>query len=624
MTETNETTDFNPALNVKLGTSGDATGVVTTTGTADGLAIGDGQTIRDLIKASGGKLTDDDRVKVKQYVGSAISFEQLDIAEHARELTDDLWDITWAFQCMSENILFDTFVEDKAAAIASLITEMLARVRDLSATRSPNGEQRQLSTDEDTTEDTPQDQPHILDPLIFDPDGSIDLEKNTSFLSSLASFITGKGEGKPEFETLHESDSFRLEKSSSGEHLFFGRMSNNFRDREGQIITAKAHQEYVEWLDTYDGTEPAERLADVVAKAESYGEILDWLDTNPAQPPELWFWHIDGTQYKQRATWWDYSDGFLQFMWPLTESEAMQVKSFIEENDPAMSHGFVVLDYDANDDGTDIEFITQYRSYEGSILPLEAAANSWTNFDLVTLAKEFKAMTPEKRAMLEKYFEPEKVDKIVAGNQAAQTNLMAAGIDSKEATDEVPTEESTEAVTEEKQETDMEDQQQAAEATDEVVDEAAAEATEEVTAEATDEVVPEATPETSEDELTAIVAQGFKAITDNIGALAATVGDIQAKQVELEQRMDEAVSEAATVDEAATAKSTGTSRAGLVAMIEQLTKGQSVVGLDATRIDGRTTISKAGPKETKPADPKSEAYHVTESGRQFPKSARMQ
>ncbi len=135
---------------------------------------------------------------------------------------------------------------------------------------------------------------------------------------------------------------FKVLKALDGTPRWLGWVSNNRLDRQGEILTEKAHLDYIAFL-----------------------------DENPKAAPELWTWHIPGTAREKRADFWAYLNGFLLLGGELTESEAKAFESV--DIDPAMSHMFYVLNRSDN-------FINKYRTVEVTFLPRSAAANTWTEF----------------------------------------------------------------------------------------------------------------------------------------------------------------------------------------------------------------------------------------------------
>lgn len=200
----------------------------------------------------------------------------------------------------------------------------------------------------------------------------------------------------------------KVMKGKDGEYYAYGIVSNKFRDRDyakhpkGEIITEAAHKEFIQFLDTH-----------------------------PDQAPELWSWHTPGSARKSRATWWEYSDGFLQMLWPLTEKEA---KAFDSNEEIAMSHGFYTLARDSAKG-----HILKYRSFEGSDLPSNVAANPYTALEV--MQKELGTMfTPEKREYLVKRLGADRVKELEGNTEAMGKALTEAGVEYKETTTEVKTE----------------------------------------------------------------------------------------------------------------------------------------------------------------------------------------
>ena len=190
----------------------------------------------------------------------------------------------------------------------------------------------------------------------------------------------------------------KVMKGIDGQYYAFGYATNNFRDRDfakhpkGEVITEAAHKEFAAYL-----------------------------DAQPDQAPEFWCWHTPGSARKERAVWWDYADGFMCYLWPLTPEE---VKGFDEGESVAMSHGFYVLERNAKE-GT----IDKYRSFEGSDLPPEAAANPYT--DLEIMRKESTMFDEKKKAYLTKRLGPEKVKELEAHPAEMAKALAALGVEQK-------------------------------------------------------------------------------------------------------------------------------------------------------------------------------------------------
>lgn len=147
---------------------------------------------------------------------------------------------------------------------------------------------------------------------------------------------------------------------------FMAVVSNNFKDREAEIIPEAAHREYVDWA----------------TKENTY--------------PELWLWHAGPASRWGQADWLDVNDGFLVASGLVDkgyEYIAHNLQQEAKEGNPSgVSHGFMCVKNGST--------IGPYRTFELSPLPMTAAANEWTGFN--TIAGENMAFTQEKREWLKK------------------------------------------------------------------------------------------------------------------------------------------------------------------------------------------------------------------------------
>ena len=146
-------------------------------------------------------------------------------------------------------------------------------------------------------------------------------------------------------------------KSIDGEFLFYGRDSGATYDKEGEVFTDTAHRNYIKRLDQY-----------------------------PNLAPQLWIAHLKATAFENKAAWWAYFGGHTHFIWRLTPTESKMVDNFLAEYDPAMSHGYYVLDRDSKNK----THITDYWSYEKSILPKGKEAYPFSTFELVNTEQGVK------------------------------------------------------------------------------------------------------------------------------------------------------------------------------------------------------------------------------------------
>jgi hypothetical protein len=150
-----------------------------------------------------------------------------------------------------------------------------------------------------------------------------------------------------------ERSAIMIEKDASNQWRWVGWVSNNFLDWDGDIISEDAHKEYIQW----------------------------W-EKNKEVSPVFVSWHTPGTRRKAAVDFMTLEKGFLIMSGPLEETEAANLMKARKVADLGMSHGAFAFGRDPKD----ARIITKYRMYEVSDLPLENAANPFTDFE--TIVKE--------------------------------------------------------------------------------------------------------------------------------------------------------------------------------------------------------------------------------------------
>lgn len=197
-------------------------------------------------------------------------------------------------------------------------------------------------------------------------------------------------------ETTMEKDhnAIVIEKDANGDWRWVGWTTNKFIDLDGDILAENAHKEYT-----------------------------DWLDKNQHLSPILLNWHTPGTACQSPADFAAYENGFLILSGKLTEDEAALILKAQTLTDLGMSHGTLVLERDTKDP----RVITKYRMYEASFLPLENAANPWTDFE--TLIKE---VDMDKQKYFASLVGEERAKAFLEQTAKAQKALEDAGVESKE------------------------------------------------------------------------------------------------------------------------------------------------------------------------------------------------
>ena len=192
-------------------------------------------------------------------------------------------------------------------------------------------------------------------------------------------------------------NAIQIEKDANGDWRAVMWTSNNFIDRDGDIISEDAHKEYVEWVNK---------------------------EENKDCMPAFVTWHIPGTARENPVDYVDYFNGFLVTSAKLTDIEAVGLLKATKKTNIGMSHGSFVLERDAKDP----RVINKYRMYEVSDLPLDKAANPFTAIETVS-----KEVEMDKKEYLAELLGEEKAEAFLAKTGLKQKSLQDAEIESKEA-----------------------------------------------------------------------------------------------------------------------------------------------------------------------------------------------
>lgn len=204
---------------------------------------------------------------------------------------------------------------------------------------------------------------------------------------------------------------FMLQKDANGAWRWVGLASNNYKDLQGDIVSKEAHQEFV-----------------------------NYLDANPDMAPLFMTWHTPGTARKNRPDYWAFEKGFLILSGVLEDAEAAALFKAQTATDLGMSiQGFGLRD------PKDPRVIVKYRAFEVSDLPLENAANPFTDFSVIV--KEVDMNKKEYLATL--LGSNEAAEAYLAKAGMKQEVLDAAGVEKKE-NDPKPAEKTTVSATADK------------------------------------------------------------------------------------------------------------------------------------------------------------------------------
>lgn len=290
-------------------------------------------------------------------------------------------------------------------------------------------------------------------------------------------------------------------KDKEGQYRWFGTYSNNFRDRDKEIISQKSHERFVELVDNKE---------------------VDF--------PVLMHWHMKEFTWGQAdMVAYDEDSGMAMasgYVLPGHEAEAEAMIN--SKKEIRMSHGMPPssMKYDPADKSVIIEHVTK----EVSDLPAWAAANELTSFSVIDVeqyAKEASNMTipdAKRKYLKEQGLTDEAIDSVLNANKAVADAALAEGVDTKDngaTTEPVKTEE-------------------AAKPPEETPETPAAPAAE--------PVAPVKPDETAAKELAAAVAQILSPVLDQVKALNDRIDAMETQKkeaAEAEQNLTPALSLAA-------------------------------------------------------------------------------
>jgi len=220
--------------------------------------------------------------------------------------------------------------------------------------------------------------------------GGADAEDAKAALPKIRSAAKEMGIGA---DMEKDNNAIVIEKDMNGDWRAVMWVTNNFIDWDGEIIAEDAHKEYV-----------------------------DWVNKNKDLMPVFVTWHTPGTARENQLDYIDYVNGFLIGSAKLTEKEAVQLLKAKKITNLGMSHGSFALERDKNDR----RIVTKYRMYEVSDLPLENAANPFTNIE--TISKE---VDMDKSKYLSAILGDELAEKYLKRTELKQKELQDAGIEEK-------------------------------------------------------------------------------------------------------------------------------------------------------------------------------------------------
>lgn len=340
------------------------------------------------------------------YEGSAmpitgpVTFAELDALEVAQEQAQEAQELTWQFQMLSSNI-FNSDIEDKAAALASLAAEygglVGEAVKSVTETDYFPIPQKVTQTGYFVTEDSKADE--------ADTDSKVGKRVRTSMLTKLKQAWQTIKEvmdwAEPMDEDLEIAKSIAI-KQVNGKPWFIAYSTNAFEDRENEIFSTKSLEQYV-------------------TEAES-----------KADRGTFNFWHIPNSDFAQKE-WQAVVGRFLVEAGPFLEDEKGQaaLKFF---NDYPDGHPDIAPE--GWGCSPEYRYLPEERKsgvYENiwitrtSALPRMAAANVYTKGTIM-------AVTEQQEKAGKTLFGEDLYAKIVKPAEATTKELEEAGVAHKEVT----------------------------------------------------------------------------------------------------------------------------------------------------------------------------------------------
>lgn len=285
-----------------------------------------------------------------------------------------------------------------------------------------------------------------------------------------------------------------------------------------------------------------------IISSESHKRFVQLVKEGKAPMPELWAWHKKNWKVG-RALDVAYDDsGFAVAIGVFDAGRGDVAEALMKSKEPIrMSHGmpFSTIKRDPNDSS----IIVEHETREISFLPAWAAANKLTGFAVLNMeSKEESMAIPDetKKEWISKLgIKPETLEGLEAANAADANKAIEEGVEHKE------------------------------------VEEVAQPATLETT-ETPPETPPAQTVTPTADELKAIVQEAVTGIVspivDRLNTLEAGLKEMK----EASEKRDEVLK--------------GTPAASLSALLGNFNK--SAIGSPDTKVDGRTELAKSKPKET--------------------------
>ena len=337
------------------------------------------------------------------------------------------------------------------------------------------------------------------------------------------------------------------------------------------------------WLARYSNNRRDRDLPPEIISSESHHNFVDKVEKGLAPYPELWLWHVKEWKIG-KATWVAYDDtGFAMAAGYFNEGCEPVAEWLSKQSDFLVSHG--MPPYTIKRDAEDKSVIIEHETREVSPLPSFNAANELTGF--ITMSKEAEMAIPKgkREALIKDYgLNEATLDDLEERNKVMAEDADSKGVESKEVTEDAKEEETKEEVTTEESVAEAKTEE-VAETEDETTDEAKEnDDVEDVTQE---EDAPYPTRKEVADGVAKVFLPLFQEQAEKIKSLETSIVKIAETLIALTEADEDKVIKAIQ----------DTPMSSLTALLSQ--NMERSVGNEKNKVDGRETLAKSKPKETK-------------------------
>lgn len=336
------------------------------------------------------------------------SFDEADQMEQAAEQADEIWSLNRLFTSIVGNIVHSMDIEDKTAALASVVDDYGKRLRDLSSAtldemKSAIGFKKAQVKQENGMDFYAKDYAYVPNPdlpstwklRLSEAPGKVTIAQLGRAAAALS-----PGGFRGNRVSIPASALSAIKRRIRYEYQKLGvppaKIPPAVREdttKDGLMLWKDG--EVYRWLAIYsnhfrDDDYPAEILSEKAHLAFHGAVEAGFFDY-----PELWHWHKTGTRFG-KADHLSYADGFALAAGTIDKGHEAEADALMSVPfELGVSHGMPLKWIVRNEeDPTVIDF---YASVEISVLPKEAAANKHTGFVVLTQETGDMPLTDKQR-----------------------------------------------------------------------------------------------------------------------------------------------------------------------------------------------------------------------------------